>query len=133
MASSSTDGFSPNSGVNTWGAVRPGLLWGQRWVKLGQDVAAGRSLQLQTPMTRVTFWVYHIRIYVPQNCSTLGRWFKDTYRMCFFSAPGTFKKSKEKLHEMFNNTKKYYLPYCKFAFCSTILNHFFLAFCRYAL
>lgn len=97
MAFSSITEFSGSGGVNTWGAVWPGLLWGLQWVELGQDVVAGQSLQLQTPLTLLTSWNSHITFSVPQNRSNWSWWFTDTYRMCFFSVPGRFeKKSKEK-------------------------------------
>lgn len=69
MAFSSITEFSGSRGVNTWGAVWPGLLWGLQWVKLGQDVVAGQSLQLQTPLTLFTSWNSHITFSVPQNRS----------------------------------------------------------------
>lgn len=91
MSFSSITEFSGSRGVNTWGAVWPGLLWGLQWVKLGQDVVAGQSLQLQTPLTLLTSWNSHTTFSVPQNRSNWSWWFTDTYRMCFFSVPGRFE------------------------------------------
>lgn len=91
MAFSCKNGFWWSRGVNTWAAVWPGPLWGQQWVKWGRDVAAGRSLQLQTTMTLLTLWNYHKTFSLPRNHSNLSWWFADTYRMCFFSVPGRFQ------------------------------------------
>lgn len=98
MAFSSNNGFLGSSGVNTWGAAWPGLLWGQQWVKLGQDVVAGRSLQLQTPMTLVTLWKYHSTLTVPQNCSYLSWWFCRYSQDVFLFSPWKIqiKKKREK-------------------------------------
>lgn len=52
-AFSSIREFSGSRGVNTWGAVWPGLPWGLQWAELGPDVVAGQSLQLQTPLTHI--------------------------------------------------------------------------------